>query len=126
MSRCGLHTGAMLLGTIIGKITSFYKNATASHFEKGGTTEDAAPCLDRLGVSLGQYRIHGKDGRWLELEILARELRNLEEVYNHFKEICTELLEVQEVGKAMIEYLGQSLGSALEVVNFRKDNIGCA
>lgn len=75
------------------------------------------------GVSLGAYTLIGEDGRWLELEILARELRKLEEVYAQFREVCAELSEDPEVSKAMIGYLGHTLGSTLEVVHHRKGDI---
>jgi len=76
-----------------------------------------------IGVSLGAYTLMGEDGRWLELEILARELRKLEEVYAQFREVCADLSEDPEVSKAMIGYLGHTLGSTLEVVHHRKGDI---
>jgi hypothetical protein len=116
MARSGTHTAAMLLATVIGKITSFYKNASTSHFVD-------AP---GLGVSLGAYQIQGEDGRWLELEILARELRKLEEVYARFTEVCGELSEDPDVSRAMIGYLGNTLGSTMEVVSRGKGGMGFA
>lgn len=125
MSRSGTHTAAMLLATVIGKITSFYKNASQSYFENGAT-HSAIPGVPGLGVTIGAYQINGEDGRWLELEILARELRKLEEVYAQFREVCSDLSEDQEVSRAMIGYLGQNLGSTMEVVSHRKGNMGFA
>ena len=113
MSRSGTHTTAMLLATVIGKITSFYKNASQSYFENGGTA----------GVSFGVYQVNGEDGRWLELEILARELRKLEEVYARFREVCSDLSDDPEVSRAMIGYLNHNLGSTLEVVTHRKGDM---
>ncbi len=132
-SRCmsqsgpGTHTAAMLLATVIGKITSFYKNASQSYFEHGGPGSIPSPSIaPGLSLSLGVYQVHGEDGRWLELEILARELRKLEEVYDRFRDVCAELSEDAEVSKAMIGYLGHTLGSTLEVVTHRKGNMGYA
>ncbi|KAM7200140.1 hypothetical protein V8F33_004073 [Rhypophila sp. PSN 637] len=122
MSRSGTHTAAMLLATVIGKITSFYKNASHTYFEHGGMTNAASPG-GGIGVSLGAYTLMGEEGRWLELEILARELRKLEEVYAQFREVCADLSEDPEVSKAMIGYLGHTLGSTLEVVHHRKGDI---
>lgn len=122
MSRSGTHTAAMLLATVIGKITSFYKNASHTYFENGSMTSAASPG-GAIGVSLGAYTLMGEDGRWLELEILARELRKLEEVYAQFREVCADLSEDPEVSKAMIGYLGHTLGSTLEVVHHRKGDI---
>jgi hypothetical protein len=129
MSRSGTHTAAMLLATVIGKITSFYKNASHSYFDHANalngfgvpnpmhTHGASSPGgSSGLGISLGAYQVNGEDGRWLELEILARELRKLEEVYARFREVCADLSEDPEVSKAMIGYLGQTLGSTLEVI----------
>ena len=74
-----------------------------------------------LGVTLGAYTVNSEDSRWLELEILARELRKLEEVYANFREVCSELSEDPEVSKAMIGYLGQSLGSTMQVVSHHRN-----
>lgn len=135
MRRSGTHTAAMLLATVIGTITSFYKNASQSYFDHEGpssvqmTTQISTPSmtssgLTGLGVSLGAYTVNGEDSRWLELEILARELRKLEEVYANFREVCSELSEDPEVSKAMLGYLGQNLGSTMQVVTHRKGDIG--
>ncbi|KAK4191187.1 hypothetical protein QBC35DRAFT_376186 [Podospora australis] len=122
MSRSGTHTAAMLLATVIGKITSFYKNASHTYFENGAIpAADTSP--NALGVSLGGYTLMGEEGRWLELEILARELRKLEEVYAQFREVCADLSEDPEVSRAMIGYLGHNLGSTLEVIHHRKGDI---
>lgn len=122
MSRSGTHTAAMLLATVIGKITSFYKNASHTYFDGGGMASATSPG-GGIGVSLGAYTLMGEDGRWLELEILARELRKLEEVYAQFREVCADLSDDPEVSKAMIGYLGHTLGSTLEVVHHRKGDI---
>jgi hypothetical protein len=126
----------MLLATVIGTITSFYKNASQSYFDHEGSSSvqmasqiSAAPMttshgLTGLGVSLGAYTVNSEDSRWLELEILARELRKLEEVYASFREVCSELSEDPEVSKAMLGYLGQNLGSTMQVVTHRKGDIG--
>ncbi|KAL8305460.1 hypothetical protein RB600_008368 [Gaeumannomyces tritici] len=143
MSRSGTHTAAMLLATVIGKITSFYKNASQTHFENGGmgggtgmgmpSTSGAPGCTSptlsingNFGISLGAYQIGGEDGRWIELEILARELRKLEEVYSRFREVFADLSEDPEISRAMIGYLSQNLGSTLDVVSHRKGDMGFA
>lgn len=128
MSRSGTHTAAMLLATVIGKIASFYKHASQSHFEHGGgghlQNGSIFPQKASVGVSIGTYTIKGEDSRWLELEILARELRKLEEVYSRFREMCAELSEDQEVSKAMIGYLGYTLRSTLEIITHRRGDMG--
>ncbi|ORY65287.1 uncharacterized protein BCR38DRAFT_340734 [Pseudomassariella vexata] len=124
MNRSGTHTAAMLLATVMGKITSFYRNASHSYFENGsmGMSSHSSP-PSALGVSLGAYQLNSEDGRWLELEILARELRKLEEVYARFREVFSDLSDDPEVSKAMIGYLGQNLGSTLEVISHRKGDV---
>jgi hypothetical protein len=131
MSRSGTHTAAMLLATVIGKITSFYKNASQAYFEAGGAAPAAIPSHHGspgtgLGVCWGTYMLGGEDGRWLELEILARELRKLEEVYAQFRDVCAELSDDAEVSRAMIGYLNHNLGTTLEVVSHRKGDMGYA
>ncbi|KAI3322443.1 hypothetical protein HD806DRAFT_125092 [Xylariaceae sp. AK1471] len=125
-SRSGAHTATMLLATIIGKITSFYRTATHSLFETGTMTMfESTPggsMSSGHGVSFGAYQLNGEDGKWFELEILARELRKLEEVYVRFREVCTDVSDDSEVTKAMIGYLGQNLGSTLEIISHRKDD----
>ncbi|KAL1901995.1 hypothetical protein Sste5346_001701 [Sporothrix stenoceras] len=162
MRRSGTDTAAMLLATLLGKITSFYKTASQSYFRPTATTmgdtsqgesvdsipegqetsasstsaaqpETSSPTSNAasftavglgLGVSLGAYQLQGEDGRWLELEILNRELKKLEEVYARFREVCGDLLfEDVAVSKAMIGYLGQTLGAALDLVNHRKEDL---
>nr|CCK33053.1 hypothetical protein [Verticillium longisporum]CCK33055.1 hypothetical protein [Verticillium longisporum]CCK33057.2 hypothetical protein [Verticillium longisporum] len=128
LSRSGTHTTAMLLATIIGKITSFYQKATHSYFDGGvedgiagqGNMHGLSSTGASLGISLGAYTLGGEDGRWLELEILARELHKLEEVYAQFRDVCGELTEDPEVSRAMIGYLGHNLGTTLKVVSHRK------
>jgi len=111
----------MLLATVIGKITSFYKNASYTYFENGMMPSAASPSA--LGVSLGAYTLMGEEGRWLEMEILARELRKLEEVYAQFSAVCADLSDDQEVSKAMIGYLGHTLSSTLEVIHQTKGDM---
>lgn len=138
MRRSGTHTAAMLLATVLGTITTFYKNASQSYFdqglpmsnssaEAGVSTPSSTPTFSGapgLGVSLGAYNINGQESKWLELEILGRELRRLDEVYSNFREVCSELSEDPEVSKAMIGYLGQNLGSTIRSVAHRKEEMG--
>ncbi|KAL7623343.1 hypothetical protein AAE478_007024 [Parahypoxylon ruwenzoriense] len=124
MGRSGTHTATMLLATVIGKITSFYTNASHSYFETSGIGIPHNNLGNNFGVSLGVYQLNGEDGKWLELEILARELRKLEEVYARFREVvCTDLSDVPEVTKAMIGYLGQNLSTTLEVITHRRGDM---
>ncbi|KAK7739170.1 hypothetical protein SLS53_005806 [Cytospora paraplurivora] len=133
MRRSGTHTAAMLLATVMGTITSSYKKASQSYFDQGSSssgnparanpapTTTSSTGASSLGVTLGAYTANSEDSRWLELEILARELRKLEEVYANFREVCSELSEDPEVSRAMISYLGQSLGSTMQVVSHHRN-----
>lgn len=134
MRRSGTHTAAMLLATVLGTITTFYKNASQTYFDQGTPTSNGSTAsatsespnmagIQGLGVSLGAYTINSEDSKWLELEILRRELQRLDEVYSSFREVCSELSEDPEVSKAMIGYLGQSLGSTMQVVSHRKGDM---
>lgn len=128
----------MLLATVLGTVTTFYKDASQFYFDPGtprsnGSTStpttESFPTLNvttapGLGVSLGAYTINGEDSKWLELEILRRELQRLDEVYSTFREVCSELSEDPEVSKAMIGYLGQNLGSTMHFVSHRKGDMG--
>lgn len=137
MKRSGTHTATMLLATLIGTISDFYKNASQTYFDHGApantsgipaaisspsTTPTVSP-TSGLGVSLGVYTVNSEDSRWLELEILARELRKLEEVFSSFREVCSDLSEDPGLSQAMIGYLGQSLGSTMQVVSHRKGDM---
>lgn len=147
MTGFSSHTSAMLLATVIGTISTFYKNASQSYFDQGASanngnisagllspsTTPSMPSMpimptmttiSGLGVSLGVYTVNSEDSRWLELEILARELRKLEEVYTSFREVCSELSEDLELSKAIVGYLGHSLGSTIQVVSHRKGDMG--
>ncbi|KAI0473238.1 hypothetical protein GGR56DRAFT_606433 [Xylariaceae sp. FL0804] len=121
--RSGPDTSTMLLATVIGKVTSFYQHASHSHFEPSQMSVAHNSPAGNMGVSLGVYQLSGEDGKWLELEILTRELGRLEEVYAKFRDVCTDLAERPEVTKAMIGYLDQTLGSTLEVLSHRKGEI---
>ncbi|KAJ4396513.1 hypothetical protein N0V93_000732 [Gnomoniopsis smithogilvyi] len=138
MRRSGTHTAAMLLATVLGTITTFYKNASQTYFDPSSPTSNvSAPTpisesflapniapISGLGVSLGAYTINSEDSKWFELEILRRELQRLDEVYSSFREVCSELSEDPEVSKAMIGYLGQNLGSTMHFVSHRKGDMG--
>jgi hypothetical protein len=127
MSRSGPHTAAMLLATVMGKISSFYKNVSHSSFDGAHTMlggQGVNSPGGAFGVNTGTFQFNAEDGRWLELEILARELRKLEELYARFREVCTDLFSDEpEVSRAMICYLGQNLGTTLEVVGHRKGGV---
>lgn len=135
MKRSGTHTATMLLATLIGTISAFYNNASQSYFDpatnspspttlSSPSTTPAVSPVAGLGVSLGVYTVNSEDSRWFELQILARELRKLEEVFSNFREVCSDFSEDLGLSQAMIGYLGQSIGSTMQVVSHRKGDMG--
>ena len=118
MRRSGTHTTVMLLATVLGKVMSFYKNLCHDQFENPGIASATSPVVPNVRV--GGYTLPGEDGRWFELEILARELRKLEEVYDQFREACAEYSDDAHVSRAMIEYLRQTLSSTMDLIHHRK------
>jgi hypothetical protein len=111
----------MLLATVLGKVISVYRSATRSYLDIGNMKmfEDT-PAGSRgsgPGFRFGAYQLNEK---WLEMEILARELRRLQEVYIKYREACADASDDSEVTKAMIVYLGQNIDSTLDLITRRK------
>ncbi|KAK2624559.1 hypothetical protein QTJ16_005752 [Diplocarpon rosae] len=67
----------MLLGTLLGRIVAVYQEASASYF---------ARAANQLPLSLGSYRVAGADARWLQTEIILRDLEKLRELVARFRE----------------------------------------
>ena len=140
ISRSGTHTSAMLLATLLGKITSLFEiysrmvviSPAASSLTPDTTTSvspivdffqassrrfTAGSCDSGVAVSLVAYHLQGEYGRWLKREKLRYELNKLQEVYVRFSDVCSDLLfEDVAVSKAIIGYLGQCIGTTLELV----------
>jgi hypothetical protein len=127
VSKSGSHTTAMLLATIIEKIMSFYREASQNHF---GFTRDSQR-RQSVPLTFGTYTIASEDGRWLEMEILWRELRKLEELFIKFKEICSQgVMSVMDEGEdasvqtALMTHLSQSLKFTFEVLKAQNNSLG--
>ncbi|KAI1327241.1 hypothetical protein F5Y16DRAFT_372430 [Xylariaceae sp. FL0255] len=127
LRQSGTHTATMLLATVIGKIILLYKSATPSGFGHDNIKtlgNGLSGCLaNTFGVHFGTYQLDGEDGKWFQSEILARELRKLEELYVKFRDVCVEYSDDPDIARAVIGYLGHSLNSALEVINCRKGDM---
>ncbi|KAI1109013.1 hypothetical protein F5Y14DRAFT_47745 [Nemania sp. NC0429] len=120
-SRPGVDTLTMLLATIISKVASFYKSVTHAYPQPG--TMAMLENTSNGGVSsvsIGTYQLNRDDGSWLKTEILARELRKLEEVFVRFREIYPDVFDAPEFSKALIDYIGQNISSTLDGVIERK------
>ncbi|EPE34889.1 TrN [Glarea lozoyensis ATCC 20868] len=114
------NTSTMLLATIVGKVTSFYRAASQNYF---GFTSQNQYQPQQLSLTIGAYKIAEEDGRWLEMEILLRELRKLEDVLGKFQDVVSkdEMEEHGGVQNAVLSYLRQSLNVTFEVLNMRRN-----
>lgn len=126
VSKSGSHTTAMLLATIIEKIMAFYRAASQDHF---GFTRD--PQRQSVSLTFGTYTVASEDGRWLEMDILWRELRKLEELFNKFKAMCSQgVMSVMDEGdelsvqNALMTHLSQSLKFTFEVLKLQNNGPG--
>lgn len=124
LSKGGINTSTMLLATVIGKIMSFYRVASQAYFGFSGLARlQTTP----LPLTFGTYRVAGEDGRWLEMEILLRELRKLEELFSKFQETCHKVEMEDDMGMhaALTTWLGQSLHYTFEVLNTQNEMAFC-
>jgi hypothetical protein len=120
LSKSGSNTTTMVLATIIGKILSFYRAASENYF---GFTTGPRSQSQPLPLTFGTYKVAGEDGRWLEMEILLRELKKLEELFTKFQEAArkSELEDDGGVHTAVTNYLGQSLHLTFEILNMQRE-----
>lgn len=115
------NTTVMLLATIIGKVLSFYRAASQNYFGFNSMPSHSSYQPQPVPLTFGTYKITEEDGRWLEMEILLRELRKLEEVLGKFGEVTRDGgLEDGGVKGAVLGYLRQGLGVTFEVLNMRR------
>jgi hypothetical protein len=120
VSKSSHSTATMLLGTIIGKIMSSYQHASKNYF---GLTPDAGCQSQPLPLTFGSYRVPSSDRRWLDMEILLRELKQLEELFVKFQEMArtSECMQDAAMQSAVTKYLSQSLHLTFEVLNIQKN-----
>jgi hypothetical protein len=121
LSQSGSSITTMLLGTIIGKIMAIYQDASKNYF---GLTTGLGSQAQPLPVTFGTYRVAGDDGRWLEMEIIMRELKKLKVLFAKFQETTrtNEWEEAAGMHSAVTNYLCQSLHLTFEVLNMQKNN----
>jgi Fungal Zn(2)-Cys(6) binuclear cluster domain/Aflatoxin regulatory protein len=117
LSQSGSSTTTMLLGTIIGMIMTIYQDASKNYF---GLTSGVSS--QPLPLTIGTYRVAGEDGRWLEMEIIMRELTKLKVLFAKFQG-TGEWEEDGDVGmhSAVKNHLCQSLHLTFEVLNRQKN-----
>ncbi|CAG8979844.1 hypothetical protein HYALB_00002616 [Hymenoscyphus albidus] len=115
------NTSVMLLATIIGKVLAFYRAASQNYFGFNNVPSHSSYQPQPVPLTFGTYKITEEDGRWLEMEILLRELRKLEEVLGKFGEVTRDSgLEDGGVKGAVLGYLRQGLSVTFEVLNMRR------
>ena len=117
-SRSGSSTNAMLLATIMEKILSFYQEAAGDYF-------GSMPGADSK-MSIGTYQVTNQDGCWLKAEILWRELRKLEELLGHFRNVRGGRNGMDDTGvhSSLVNHLSQSLGFTFEVMKLQQAGFG--
>jgi hypothetical protein len=115
LSQSGSSTTTMLLGTIIGMIMSIYQDVFKNYFGLiPGVSSQPLP------LTFGTYRVAGEDGRWLEMEIIMRELTKLKVLFAKFQG-TGEWEEDVRIHSAVTNYLCQSLHLTFEVLNMQKN-----
>jgi hypothetical protein len=123
MSKSGSSVTIMLLGTIIGKIISIYQDASKNYF---GLTPGLGSQTQPLPLTFGTYRVAGEDGRWLEIEIILRELKKLKLLFAKFQETARTSESEEDAGmhSVVTNYLSQRLQLTFEILKKHK-NVTC-
>ncbi|KAJ5054545.1 uncharacterized protein L3040_000816 [Drepanopeziza brunnea f. sp. 'multigermtubi'] len=131
----------MLLGTILGRIISIYQDASKNYFalstNPSSTSTTSTPTTSsspsshhnngyirqqqqqqqQLPLTFGTYRVASEDVRWLQMEILLRDLKKLKELFARFQATSLMLGESEEdagMHGAVSNYLCQSLDLTFE------------
>ncbi|RYP55637.1 hypothetical protein DL769_010093 [Monosporascus sp. CRB-8-3] len=117
MSQSGSHAVAMLMTTLIGQIISLYKNVV-THADPQNSDQgiSATNPMFNPGVSPGAYQHNGEVGKWVELELLSRELHKLDDLLSSFQEVGVQLFDDAEVTRVMMGFLGQNVGVTRDAI----------
>ncbi|KAK6580052.1 hypothetical protein PZA11_007074 [Diplocarpon coronariae] len=110
--RCTARSSAsslrtMLLGTILSRIIAIYQEASTSYFARAS---------HQLPLSFGSYHVvAGEDVRWLQAEIILRDLEKLKELFARFRDAGAAGEREEDIGMhdAVSHYLCQSLDLTL-------------
>ncbi|KAI0974073.1 hypothetical protein F4678DRAFT_397673 [Xylaria arbuscula] len=105
-------TNIMLIAATIGDIASTYKTITPLYPEPSTIPElEATPGGGTGNVSLGTYQFD-ESGKWTKMDSWTNELKNLQELFNTFREVCKDLfLNDPDMLKAMIKHTTQKMAS---------------
>ncbi|KAF8856652.1 hypothetical protein BDZ45DRAFT_745267 [Acephala macrosclerotiorum] len=118
MSRSGFSSRTMFLGTILGMIIAIYQDASKNYF--GATAEPGTgtglSVHQPLPLTFGSYRVASEDVRWLQMEIILRDLKKLKELFAKFQETSVKSESDEDAGmhSAVTNYLCQSLHQTTE------------
>ncbi|PVH70442.1 hypothetical protein DL98DRAFT_136284 [Cadophora sp. DSE1049] len=112
-SKSGSSLRTMLLGTILGRIISIYQDASKNYF---ALTSGQGGQIQQLPLTFGTYRVANEDVRWLQMEIILRDLKKLKELFAKIQEtsMISESEEDAGMHGAVTNYLCQSLHVTFE------------
>lgn len=117
VSKTGSSISTMLLGTIFGKIISLY--GTACFFRFGPASDSQAA----VKLAYGAYTLTGEDRGLLEMEIIIRELKKVENVLIIYQERFRNAEAEKDEGSvydALTCYLEKNLYRILDFLHSRK------
>ncbi|KAG4415838.1 hypothetical protein IFR04_011018 [Cadophora malorum] len=123
-SKSGSSLRTMLLGTILGRIISIYQDASKNYFAL--TSSQAGGQLQQLPLTFGTYRVANEDVRWLQMEIILRDLKKLKELFAKFQETSMMSDSEEDAGMhgAVSNYLCQSLDVTFESLRKQRSFTG--
>lgn len=117
VSRTGSSISTMLLATIFGKIISLYGAACLFRFGPASDSQAA------VRLAYGAYTLTGEDRRLLEMEIIIRELKRVENILTIYQERFRNAeaeKDESSVYNALTGYLGKNLQYILNFLHSRK------
>jgi len=113
----------MLLGTILGRIISIYQDASKNYF---ALTSGQGGQIQQLPLTFGTYRVASEDVRWLQMEIILRDLKKLKELFAKFQETSMMSESEEDAGMhgAVTNYLCQNLHLTFEALKKQRSYTG--
>ncbi|RYP17371.1 hypothetical protein DL765_004571 [Monosporascus sp. GIB2] len=124
MSQSCSHAVAMLTTTLIGQIISLYKNVV-THVDHQNSEQDisATNPVFTTGVSPGAYQQNGEVGKWMELQLLSRELRKLDDLLTSFQGVGAQLFNDAGVAGPMMDFLERNISAMRDAIMNRAGNM---
>ncbi|KAE8447935.1 hypothetical protein EG329_010007 [Mollisiaceae sp. DMI_Dod_QoI] len=123
MSRSGFSSRTMFLGTILGMIIAIYQDASKNYFGATGPGTGTGLAHQPLPLTFGSYRVASEDVRWLQMEIILRDLKKLKELFAKFQETSVKSESDEDAGmhSAVTNYLCQSLHHTTESLKSQRN-----